>query len=713
MKNIIIYLIASLALFACQDDLEVEKTVKPGKTALQIAVNIPEYRIATRAASFENNLSDVWLLAFDRSGLFLERVQATELNSGETDGVGSGSFKAEVPEETGIVHVVANYDNWSSFDDNAFLQKDEKEVMPSLYGNKMVFWGRSEVSSSSLSVTLFRNQAKVTVQNEAANFTVTGYALGNMTTKGTVVPFIPDMTPNPFIIQDDITTLPPGTLSKTSQSDADCNMEPKYMFENPNYFNDQSYIIIKGQLDNGPELYYKIQFLDIDKKPYTIVRNFQYKVTIKSFSDKANGSTSFADAKNSEVSNNIYAEIFKDSPSISDSDNNRLTVSRLNFLFTQGGTLDVTAHYTENEVPNDAKITVSVQEDRGSIISGLSYDGNGNITARIARVYAGQNEATISVKAGELSRVITVTSSTLYSFDPATLSPELYTGKDQDMTLSFRIPDVIPNYLFPLKCEVTTKYLYPTDPNKNLEIAFEDGVYKYVYWVYSPGIKQLNFKTSLDNSNETITIENYYFKTAAINLISRQFEGVSVNNNNMVAYGAGNSATLKFTIPEYPDYPPTYPLTVFVATKNLTTSQAGWNAVNGGYSYTYDTAPSGEQTVEFTSSQDNSSEQLVISAPGFSNTTVTIDNYLTENTYTSGELRAIYNGLTYTLQNRSATSSNTSIIANFTTNRNSMYGFYIKAGNKLSDTVTITCYGYTGSFTVGELLSGIRLNLYQ
>jgi hypothetical protein len=490
-------------------------------------------------------------------------------------------------------------------------------------------------------------------------------------------------------------------------------MEPKYMFENPNYFNDQSYIIIKGQLDNGPELYYKIQFLDIDKKPYTIVRNFQYKVTIKSFSDKANGSTSFADAKNSEVSNNIYAEIFKDSPSISDSDNNRLTVSRLNFLFTQGGTLDVTAHYTENEVPNDAKISVSVQEDRGSIISGLSYDGNGNITARIARVYAGQNEATISVKAGELSRVITVTSSTLYSFDPATLSPELYTGKDQDMTLSFRIPDVIPNYLFPLKCEVTTKYLYPTDPNKNLEIAFEDGVYKYVYWVYSPGIKQLNFKTSLDNSNETITIENDYFKTAAINLISRQFEGVSVNNNNMVAYGAGSSATLMFTIPEYPDYPPTYPLTVFVATKNLTTSQAGWNAVNGGYSYTYDTAPSGEQTVEFTSSQDNSSEQLVISAPGFSNTTVTVDNYLTENTYTSGELRAIYNGLTYTLQNRSATSSNTSIIANFTTNRNSMYGFYIKAGNKLSDTVTITCYGYTGSFTVGELLTGIRLNLYQ
>lgn len=202
MKNVIIYLMASLALFACQNELEVEKATKPGKELLRVSVNIPEYRIATRAASFENNLSDVWLLAFDRNGLFLERVQATELSSGEADGVGSGSFKAEVPEETGIIHVVANYDNWSSFNDNVSLQKDEKEVMPSLYGNKMVFWGRSEVTSSSLSVTLFRNQAKVTVQNEASNFTVTGYALGNMATSGTVVPFMPEMTPNPFIIQD-------------------------------------------------------------------------------------------------------------------------------------------------------------------------------------------------------------------------------------------------------------------------------------------------------------------------------------------------------------------------------------------------------------------------------------------------------------------------------------------------------------------------------
>ena len=163
MKNVIIYLIASFTLFACQDEYEVEKPGIPGKATLKVSVNIPEYRIATRAASFENNLSDVWLLTFDMNGLFIERVHATGLDSQETDGVGNGSFKAEVSEETKIIHVVANYDNWSSFNDKAFVEKDEKELMPALFGSKMVFWGRNEVSSldSPLNVTLFRNQAKV------------------------------------------------------------------------------------------------------------------------------------------------------------------------------------------------------------------------------------------------------------------------------------------------------------------------------------------------------------------------------------------------------------------------------------------------------------------------------------------------------------------------------------------------------------------------
>ena len=37
MKNVIIYLMASLALFACQNELEVEKATKPGKELLRVS----------------------------------------------------------------------------------------------------------------------------------------------------------------------------------------------------------------------------------------------------------------------------------------------------------------------------------------------------------------------------------------------------------------------------------------------------------------------------------------------------------------------------------------------------------------------------------------------------------------------------------------------------------------------------------------------------
>ena len=58
-------------------------------------------------------------------------------------------------------------------------------------------------------------------------------------------------------------------------------MDAKYMFENENYSNDQTYIIIKGKLTGKTEeLYYKIQLLDTEKKPYRIMRNWHYKVVI-------------------------------------------------------------------------------------------------------------------------------------------------------------------------------------------------------------------------------------------------------------------------------------------------------------------------------------------------------------------------------------------------------------------------------------------------
>lgn len=714
-KYIFIYTILCLNLFACQDEEVIQRDKNSDKKTLNITMSIPDYQIQTRAINTDNNIQDIWLLVFDSKGLFLERVHANELSIRES----SGSFTALVSDRASIIHVIANYDKWDTFEENTSIQKDERELLPILISNKMVFWGRSAINSSTkpINVTLFRNQAKVIVENNTSNFAVTGYALCNYISSGTVVPFIPEESSNPFIVEDDKPTLPPGNLSKVNQGAADCTTSPKYMFENQNYSNDQCYLIIKGKLNNGPELYYKIQFLDPGKHPYTIIRNALYRVVIESFSEQANGSTSFNDAMGSEASNNIYAEIFKDSPSISDNENNILTVSRLNFLFTQEGKLNVSTQYTENGTNANSKISVSISDNQANILKNLSYDGNGTITADITGTSVGQNEATIEVKAGVLSRIITVTSTALYSFEPVTLSPNLYTSKDQEADLSFHIPGTIPSYLYPLKCKISTNNLYPIEPNKDMEIEFIDGGYKYIYWVFGPGDNSLKFKTSAENSDETITIENDYFHTASVPVQSLSFNNVSINGNNIVNYGTGSTATIHFDISIPENVSVTFPLTIHIVSSNLSTTDPGWSAENGGYKRTYTSMPKGNQSVNLTSNRDISTEDIVLSANGFRNTTVHFDNILTKNSpVLSNLINVNIKGSFYYLPNYTVTSLNGNIVNSFTANKNSFYSFQIKKGTKTSDTVTFrlnlsNSQRYLASLTVQELLESPIITL--
>lgn len=699
----------SLLLISCTDEEKLNDYPLEAKneTVFRFSVNIPNYKtVLSRAAINENTINDLWLMAFNTDGLFIGRTHASFLNS---NGNGTGTFQASIPDNTGIVHLIANYDQWDSFDERSALQKDERELIPSLSSNELVYWGRQAISSFSDSpnIILYRNQAKVTVENIAANFGVTGYALCNYTVSGTVAPFNPDTSSTPFILVDGKTTMPQGSTAKTSQTADNCNMDPKYMFENENYFNDQTYIIIKGKLEGKTEeLYYKIQLLDANKQPYPIMRNYHYKVVIKSFSDSANGSTTFEDAKNAESSNNIYAEIFKESSSIADNNNNVLSVNQLHFLFVNEGTLNTTALYTHDGEADNSKISVTVTEDQGNILHDLHYDGNGNITANVSRIIAGQYEATITVKAGVLSRTITVISSALYEFSPASLSPETYTARDQDIALQFTIPSNIPSYLYPLKCAITTTRLYPTAPNKNLQIEYVDGGYQYIYWATEPGAKTLNFRTSLENSDETITISNEIFKTKDLDVKARHLTNVSINSNNLVNYGANNTARLMFTIPSYPEFPATYPLTVFIATKNLQTSQDGWTAVEGGYQHTYTSQPADAQTVTFTSKQAISSEDITISATGFSPATVRMETVLANAVTASNTIRVLQNNSLLSIANFTISSSDATIVPDFTVNRRSSYSLTILAGSKTNDVVTLTLegYGYSAVFKVEDLL---------
>lgn len=720
-KFVYIYALICFILSSCETNELGSPVEETNKTTMHFTLSIPDYKIAqnTRSASYENAVNNMWLMVFDTNGLFLGRVQATNLVSEENAGIGTGSFEAQVPSNAGIIHFIGNCNQMENFDDMAAYQKDEREIIPALSSNTMAFWGRNVITSLSnpVSVLLYRNQAKVTVENQGAtNFTLTGYAVCNYITTGTIAPFNPETMPTPFVLLEGVPTVPQGTLSYGSQTDSDCDLTVKYMFANPNYFNDQTYVIIKGRLNGGStDLYYKIQLLDSDQQPYPVVRNYTYRIVIRSFSDNANGSTSFSEAMNAAPSNNLYADIFKDSPTISDDKNNVLALGSVNQLFVQGGTLNVSADYYQNGTLSNSLIEVSVAEDQGSIISALSYNSStGMVTANVQQILVGQQQASIVVKAGVLSRTITVISSELYSFAPATFSPAVYTSRDELMTLNFIIPNTIPSYMFPLECIITTKNLYPVSPNQDLEVNLSSGGYSYSYWATGSGTVSLNFKTGFENSDETVTIQNKYFTTASVPLQARHFTNVSINSRtNLVNYGSGNTATYTFTISDIASSPVTYPLTVLISTTNLTTTQSGWTAVSGGYSHTYTSALSGAQTVQFTSNKAVSAEDVIISANGFSPTTISYDNVLGSRVHVGNNINVYANGTYYTLPRYTITSSNTTDVPNFTTSSSSAYSFYIAAGAKLSDTVTFNYSGYYGSYTIEQLLLSPRIILQQ
>ncbi|MFR7875399.1 MAG: hypothetical protein ACLU4J_02805 [Butyricimonas paravirosa] len=164
-------------------------------------------------------------------------------------------------------------------------------------------------------------------------------------------------------------------------------------------------------------------------------------------------------------------------------------------------------------------------------------------------------------------------------------------------------------------------------------------------------------------------------------------------------------------MPELKDTPPTYPLKVYIATQSLSTSDAGWTKVNGEYERTYTSAPIGEQTVNFRSSQAMSSEDIVISAPGFE--VQPFGMTIAYSGCTSGGPIRVND--IYLVKLFQVTTSDTNMVGNFRTSNTSTYTFVIKAGTKVSDIITFYIRSgnarYTGAYSIKQLLQQPTINL--
>lgn len=695
MKQLLYILV--LLLFSCTtDNLDIDIPNRDGYVTVQFKVDIPQAQPLNTRAINENLISDLRLLIFDENGRFISRHQAT---------LNGSSYTATLPQSNNkrTIHFIANY-NWSSFDDVASVTKDEGEIIAPMQSTNLIFWQRTVLNSgisanafASLQVSLIRNMAKFTLVNQPnSGLTNAKFALYNLPSSGSVAPF---NTVNRAF--ESVVTEPVG-VTFTAASTLD--VADIYTFERKNstVTTNPTYVIVQGTYA-GVTYYYKIDIIDDNKNMYDIQRNVWFNIVIQSVTMA--GYSTLEAAQNSPASNNISASVLLQSyPTISDG-SYVLSVDKTAVSFTSNGqTLHANASYkTVAGVSQNSSVVVTlVQDSNFPVVNGaVTYDvATGNLTANINNVPANgvAYTATIKIEAGVLSRTIKLMLHAPFTFINISVTPSVVGNVlSSPTTLNFTIPAEAV-YLLPFNCYITSAYLTPAFGN--IEVTYENGLYKYKWKVTAVGVQTINFTTNTNNAAETIFIDADLFQRGQVSYANTngvyRFSNV-VLTPNPVNFGVGNSVMLKFTVPTAGTYK--------IYTSNLTPVTG--SAPGGVYTYTATVA--GEQTVNFTTNKQNVAETIRLTGTNYLDYTIALKNQLVNisGTLTYSSSNTVISGGIITV------SVGTKVVGVFATSSTGTYQASIEAniGDVLTFSYTANNRTYTATQSITSALMTISKKL--
>ncbi len=500
-----------------------------GEVTISFSAVIPEFKtVLTRA---NGGVNDMYLLVFDENGNFIVRKQATLSNQTEQ----GGTFTALLPStnKPRIIHFISNFEE-ESYNDTPGV--NEAGVVALLHTQNVAFWSRMElndgISATSFNgktVTLLRNQAKISVVNNAANFSYDGaagegFAIHNKPEKGTVAPY---SVANGFA---EHTIAEPSGVTLVAAQSSDISTSEKQLFERKNASASSiTTVIVKGRY-NGQSYYYKIDLIDANTNRYDIERNYHYVVRIENVTRV--GYTSFDDALAGASHNNTALDpIIEKYPMISDGTSKLEVEKTLLFLTQPGEIFQVWAKYfpdINNSAFDNAGVTVALQVGNEALnATSLNFDPETGIitAAAVAVLPAEPKEAVIRVSKGELARSVRVILRLPFSFDPVTINnanPATLNGaQGQDATLRFQIPNDFPDDLFPLPVRIYTQGLYAAATG--LEMVVEKGQIHYIYRATQKGTQTVQFKTNKSANAEAVILQADYFGdgTVGYNVVNR------------------------------------------------------------------------------------------------------------------------------------------------------------------------------------------------
>ena len=549
----------SLSLVSClsENDWKTEQTFVPeGYVSVSFRTDIPAMQeVSTRAVDPDGyGVQNMTLFCFDGYGLFISTVTA----SLEPDSQTSGTFTAEIPENTRVIHFVANQ-NMSNFAEDDFRGKSESEVMALLEGSsgRMIYWSRFVAGAKGDMATqlknggpvrLIRNHAKFSVAvTSDRGFNVTGFAVCNTNAFGTVAPYHPDRgfptdgSDFEWPGDEDFVTLPVNGAKLSDAADV-TDAENQYVFETENRADDPVSVIIKGAAPGDSELYYRVLLITDDGDQIMVRRNHHYTVNIAG--ELANGQPSFEAALAGPATNNVWISISED---VNEVQNGEwiLAVDRTSYVLDAdkfGDDPSYTVGYTLTKrrglisESDKAEVTVTdsdglVLNDRHDFTAGQDGVGRGRITFDFNPLGNGEqmHEYDILVRKGKLQRTVKVILVRTQQFVPAWVSTQVYGAvNDKDsranVTAMFTIPETCPAELFPMNVYISTENLDARSENLTVVIeGSEDWYgedtgtgYKYVYPVSGPGSYSVYFENILNQeqgASGTMTFEAECFET--------------------------------------------------------------------------------------------------------------------------------------------------------------------------------------------------------
>lgn len=430
MKRVI-YLLATLLLFSCQKESDLNH-IKKGLVDVIFTTTLPDpIEIPTRATYSDSDITNIDLLIFDQTNRFIERIKVNTISGGGA----TKSFTARLDASSTprIIHVIANGRNSANVDRINFSAVTplmlESAAIPALISTPMttaqeenilplIMWGRislaavtSQTAVNNLkfirsSACIQVGKAAATGANGLSDFEIGSATLHSASSAFKVAPAIYNATPI------SIPTTPNEYAASrinyyTSNGYIALGATPKlYLYERTNTQSDYVALIINGRW-KGMSGYYKVILKDDAGNLLNIVRNHRYLVTIiKAFGA---GYPTIADAISNQASN-IQVSITDQRNElhfVQADGTGELGVSS-NILKLWGsavGTIDIASVFATRNSSLSATSSVSG-------VSNLTFaaaDGNGIRTLRGTWSGSTAQSGTITITDGLLNHTITVT----------------------------------------------------------------------------------------------------------------------------------------------------------------------------------------------------------------------------------------------------------------------------------------------------------------